>query len=350
MRSILTISAITASKRGKMCTSAKWMTLLLALAITGCAGWNPTPLPFVPTAINDAGVIVGNDANGPVSFQNGIVTVLPPLSGVSGPFAAVDVASNGAILGSTGDPKFPGMFWLSGGVKIPMGPAPAGFFVPKAVNVHVAVAGSAFDALKAYKCTANAIGYTELQPPTTLPPGQHLTTATDINDAGSVVGFTLKVPSGPGHIILWSPGGVPTIFDNLTVNPSFSNPHILNDGAVFWMNGGSIVRRLGGNATFQQPPQVDSLNAVSQAGRIAGTKTVNGVRHGWTSFQGVVTFLDLPGAPSGDFFRPVDIDTCGNNIVGVHVRPNGEVVGGVLFRRSFVVFRSCDVPPELATQ
>jgi hypothetical protein len=336
-----------------MCISAKWMTLLLVLAITGCAGnqrWNATPLSFVPTAINDAGVIVGNDAaNGPVSFQNGTVTVLPPLSGVSGPFAAVDVASNGAILGSTGDPKFPGMFWLSGGVQIPLGPAPVGFFVPKAVNRHVAVAGSAFDALKAYKWTANAIGYTELLLPATLPPGQHDTRATDINDAGFVVGFAIKPPAGPAHIIRWSAGGTPTLLDNL--NSIFSDPHILNNGAVYWMNGGSIIRNLGGTSTFQQPPQVDSLNAISQAGRLAGTKTVNGVRHGWTSYEGHVDFLDLPNAPNGDFFRPVDINTCGNNIVGVHMRPNGEVVGGVLFgRQSFLIFQQCDVPPVLTTQ
>ena len=336
-----------------MCAPAKWMALLLTLAFAGCATtqrWNGTPLPFVPTAINDTGVIVGNVvANGPVSFQNGTVTALPPLEGVSGPFAAVDIASNGAILGSTGDPKFPGMFWLSGGVKIPLGPAPVGFFVPKALNVHVAVAGSAFDALKAYKWTANAIGYTELLPPATLPPGQHDTRATDINDAGFVVGFAIKPPTGPAHIIRWSPDGTPTLLDNL--NSIFGSPRILNNGAVYWMNGGSIIRNLGGTSTFQQPPQVDSLDAVSQVGRLAGTKTVNGVRHGWTSFEGHVDFLDLPNTPSGDFFRPVDINTCGNNIVGVQVRSNGEVVGGVLFsRQSLLAFRQCDESPVVATQ
>jgi hypothetical protein len=114
------------------------------------------------------------------------------------------------------------------------------------------------------------------------------------------------------------------------------------------MNNGSIIRNLGGTSTFEQPPQVHSFDAVSQVGRLAGTKTVNGVRHGWTSYKGIVTFLDLPNAPNGDFFRPVDIDTCGNNIVGVHVRPNGEVVGGVLFsRQSFLIFQQCDTPPVL---
>lgn len=336
-----------------MCTSAKWMALLLVLAMTGCAAtprWSATPLSFVPTAINDAGVIVGNDAtNSPVSYQNGTVAVLPPLNGVSGPFTAVDVASNGAILGSTGDAKFPGMFWLSGGVQLPLGPALVGFFVPKAVNSHLAVAGSAFDALKAYKWTANAVGYTELQPPATLPPGPLDTRATDINDAGLVVGFAIKPPTGPAYIIRWGPDATPTLLDDL--NSIFSDPHILNNGAVYWMDGGSIIRNLGGTSTFQQPPQVDSLDAVSQVGRLAGTKTVNGVPHGWTSYKGIVTFLDLPNAPNGDFFRPVDIDTCGNNIVGVHVGPNGKVVGGVLFsRQSLFAFRQCDVSPVLTAQ
>jgi len=332
-----------------MQAAAKWMTFLLALVTTSCAvtpRWTAIPLPFVPTAINDSGVIVGNDAtNGPVSYENGTVTVLPPLGGVSGPFAAVDLASNGAILGSTGDPRFPGTFWLSGGVQIPMGPAPVGFFVPKAVNVHLAVAGAAFDAQKAYKWTANAIGYTELQPPTTLPPGPFDTRATDINDAGSAVGFSIKIPSGPAHIIRWSPDATPTVLDH----PSsfFGGPHILNNGAVYWMNNGSIIRNLGGTSTFEQPPQVHSFDAVSQVGRLAGTKTVNGVRRGWTSYQGIVTFLDLPNAPVGDFFRAVGINSCGDNIVGVQERPNGQVVGGVLFRRQQLFNLQCDTPPVL---
>ncbi len=336
-----------------MRAAAKWMIPLFVLAIAGCAAtpqWNAIPLSFVPTAINDAGVIVGNDAtSSPVSYQNGTVTVLPPLGGVKGPFAAVDVASNGAILGSTGDSSFPGTFWLSGGVQIPMGPAPVGFFVPKAVNSHLAVAGSAFDAQRAYKWTANAIGYTELQPPPALPSGMYDTRATDINDAGSAVGFSIKIPSGPAYIIFWSSTGQPTLFDGPT--SAFSNPHILNNGAAYWMSGGSIVRRLGGTANFQQPPQVDSLDAVSQAGRLAGTKTLNGVRRGWTSYEGSVTFLDLPNAPIGDFFRPVDINSCGNIIVGVHIGPNGHVVGGVLFsRQSLLAFWQCDTSPVLTTQ
>ena len=333
-----------------MRTAATWMAVFFVLAITGCTStWNATPLSFVPTAINDAGVIVGNATGSPVSYQNGIVTVLPPLSGVSGPFAAVDVAGNGAILGSTMDPNFPGTFWLSGGVQLPMGPAPVGFFVPKAVNGHLAVAGSAFDAERAYKWTANAIGYTELQPPPELPSSEYTTSATDINDAGAVVGFSIKVPTGPAYIIYWSPAGQPTLFDGPTT--TFSNPHILNNGVAYWMNGGSIVRRLGETATFPQPPQVDSLDAVSQAGRLAGTKTIGGVRVGWTSYEGIVTYLGLPNAPNGDFFRPVDINTCGNVIVGVHMQPSGQVVGGVMFtRRSIVALQQCDSSPVQTAQ
>src|ERR1039457_2887707 len=155
-----------------MRAAAKWMTLLLVLATTSCAvSWTAFEQAFVPTAINDAGVLVGNNASGPVSYQNGIVTALPPLGGVKSPFTAVDIANNGSILGSTGDPNFPGVFWLSGNVQIPMGAPPVGFFVPKAVNNHLAVAGSAFDVGKAYKWKPDASGYTELLPPTGLPTG-----------------------------------------------------------------------------------------------------------------------------------------------------------------------------------
>lgn len=156
----------------------------------------------------------------------------------------------------------------------------------------------------------------------------------------------VKIPSGPAHIILWNPSGVPTLLDNL--NSSFSNPHILNNGAMFWMKGGSIIRRLGGTATFVQPPGVDSFDAVSQAGRVAGTITVNGVRRGFTSHRGSVTFLDLPNAQPGHFFRPVAVNSCGNNIVGVHQGPNGSIVGGVLFAKQLLTAFQCDTPPVLS--
>jgi hypothetical protein len=310
------------------------------------AMWTAIPLSFVPTALNDNGVIVGNHATlGPVRYENGVLTVLPPLSGATGPFAAIDVASNGAIVGSTGDFHFPGTFWLSGGVQLPIGPAPVGLFVPQAMNVHLAVVGGAPDDGVAYKWTPNAIGYTTLEPPH-LPPGAFLTTATDINDAGSAVGFTIKIPSGPAHMILWSPGGVPTLLDNL--NSFFSNPHILNNGAVYWMNGSSIVRRFGGSATFEQPPGVDSFDAVSQAGRLAGTMTVNGVTRGWTSYHGSVAFLDLPNAQPSHFFRPVAVNSCGNNIVGKHEGPNGSIVGGVLFAKQLLTVFQCDTSPVMS--
>jgi hypothetical protein len=331
-----------------MQAAAKWMTFLLALVTTGCAvtpRWTATPLPFVPTAINDSGVIVGNDAtNRPVSYENGTVTVLPPLGGVSGPFAAVDLASNGAILGSTGDQRFQGIFWLSGGVKIPMGAPLSGIFVPKALNVHLAVVGTAFDAEIAYKWTPNTLGYTPLKPPTTLPGAFFGTRATDINDAGSAVGYTIELSFGPVYFTRWSPDGTPIVLDQASV-PFHGGPHILNNGAVYWIKGGSIIRNLGGTNTFEQPPQVHSFDAVSQVGRLAGTKTVNGVRRGWTSYQGIVTFLDLPNAPVGDFFRPVGINSCGNNIIGVQERPNRQVVGGVLFSRQLTL--QCDTPPVL---
>ena len=114
------------------------------------------------------------------------------------------------------------------------------------------------------------------------------------------------------------------------------------------MNGGSIIRRLGGTATFEQPPGVDSFDAVSQAGRIAGTITVNGVRRGFTSHRGSVTFLDLPNAQPDHFFRPVAVNSCGNNIVGVHQGPNGSIVGGVLFAKQLLTAFQCDTPPVLS--
>jgi hypothetical protein len=102
---------------------------------------------------------------------------------------------------------------------------------------------------------------------------------------------------------------------------------------------------IGGTATFEQPPGVDSLDAVSQAGRLAGTMTVNGVRRGWTSYHGSVTFLDLPNAQPDHFFRPVAVNSSGNDIIGVHHGPNGSVVGGVLFAKQVLSVFQDDTPP-----
>ena len=62
--------------------------------------WIITPLPFAPTAINDAGVIVGSQHSVAVQYQNGQVEVLP---GADQGSAAVNVSSTGAIVGTMGE-------------------------------------------------------------------------------------------------------------------------------------------------------------------------------------------------------------------------------------------------------
>src|SRR5215467_5665095 len=103
--------------------------------------WVITPLPFAPTAINDAGVIVGSQHSVAVQYQNGKVEVLP---GADQGSAAVDVSSTGAIVGTMGETGVDdanAALWFPLPLRLPA--SPVGAFGPKAINKHLAIVGVA---------------------------------------------------------------------------------------------------------------------------------------------------------------------------------------------------------------
>src|SRR3954462_3545859 len=96
-----------------------------------------TTLPFSPTAINDAGLIVGEQNGKAVRYRNGVVEVLPSPPGDAMFYGAVDVTSLGAILGKSDNAEVQAVLWrLLDGAPFPVSLSRplVGFFVPAAVN------------------------------------------------------------------------------------------------------------------------------------------------------------------------------------------------------------------------
>ncbi|MET0765307.1 MAG: hypothetical protein ABWY29_10605 [Blastococcus sp.] len=306
----------------------------------GLPRWDAVALSFLPTAINGSRII-GTRNGAPVQGSGpGDPTPLPLLGGVSGPYNPVDLSSNGVALGSTSNIDFPGVLWTSSLQTVPMGRAPHGFFVPRAVNSSVVVVGTSDDAELAFRWTPNAVGYRDLIPPAGFSDPQ----ATDVNDAGFAVG-TVSNSSGRA-VVRWTSDGTPAVLATLVTAGMRGGPFIRNNGDVTWAEIGLIKSWNGVTTTVPSPDGFERLTGVSESGRLIGTLVSGGERRGWTSFQGDtwVEFdvLDPPAAQPGDFFEPTAVNFCGD-IVGVVHRADGTT-SGLIFAKSSDT--DCDGPLE----
>jgi len=186
--------------------------------------WNVASLPFSPTAINDAGLIVGEQNGKAVRYRNGVVEVLPSPSGDAMFYGAVDVTSLGAILGKSDNAEVQAVLWrLLDGAPFPVSLSRpvVGFFLPAAVNRNLVVVGTAGDAQVAYKWTPEA-GYTPLVASTGHP------WATDVNDSGYIVGYSDT--EFDRNAFLWEPNGSRReLFGGERIG---SRPHINSAGDV----------------------------------------------------------------------------------------------------------------------
>jgi hypothetical protein len=302
--------------------------------VPGRPSWDAVALSFLPTAINDAGIIVGTQDGVPVKRSgSGDTTTLPLLGGVRGPYVPVDVNSSGVALGSTSNGDFPGVLWTSSLQTFPMGSAPVGVFVPRAINNSVVVVGASDDAEQAFRWAANIIGYTGLP----APAGFSKTSATDVNDAGHAVG-TARHLSSQLAVVRWI-GDTPAVLDT-PPSGMRGGPFIRNSGDVTWGEIGVIKRWNGVTTTVPSPAGFERLTGVSEPGRLIGTLvSAGGQKRGWTSFKGGTSLLDPPAAQPGDYFEPKSVNSCGS-IVGVVHRANGTT-SGLLFAKSF----RCDILP-----
>jgi hypothetical protein len=302
----------------------------------GLGEWIVSPLTFSPAAINDAGLIVGEQNDQAVQYQNGAVQALQLNVAAGALSAAVDVSSLGAIAGKTTDPTAQAVLWWPLTWQLPA--PPVGVFVPAAINKNLVIVGSALDAQVAFKWTPSA-GYENLVAPGTLQPGP--TFATDVNDLGYIVGFT----EGPGVAspILWEgPDSVPHIpWPGASVR---TNPHINNNGDVALVDGSQNVSILSLDGTIRSFPAIpdpQSVDDISDEGRLIGTSMVNGAKRGWTFYKDQLTWLDPSPSDPGTHVQPMSVNQCGNIVGqvlrGFTLRRRGQptFVRGILFTKQF---------------
>jgi hypothetical protein len=257
---------------------------------------------------------------------------------VSGPYDPVDVNSNGVAVGSTSDVDFPAVLWTSSLQTVPIGRAPVGVFVPRAINSSVVVVGASDDAQQAFRWTPDVVGHTALR----APDGFSDAGATDVNDAGYAVG-TASMHSSQLAVVLWTPDNTPTVLARPPVFGMRGGPFIRNNRDVTWAEVGVIRRWNGVTTGAPSPDGFDELTGVSEAGRFIGTLVAGGHKRGWTSFQADTSFdvLDPPAAQPGEHFEPTAVNACGD-IVGVVHRADGTT-SGLLFAKSSVT--DCDESP-----
>jgi hypothetical protein len=306
--------------------------------VPGLPRWDAVALSFLPTAISGSGIIIGTQNGAPVEGSgSGDTTPLPLLGGVSGPYNPVDVNNSGVAVGSTSDGDFPGVLWTSSLQTLPIGRAPVGVFVPRAINSSVVVVGASDDAAQAFRWKPNIVGYTALLPPA----GFSNTGATDVNDAGFAVG-TAHVPFSQAAVVRWTPDNTPAVL--ATLSSLRGGPFIRNNGDVTWAEIGRIKSWNGVTTTVPSPDGFERLTGVSASGRFIGTLVSGGEKRGWTSFPGDASFdlLDPPAAQPGDYFEPKSVNFCGD-IVGVVHRADGTT-SGLLFAKSSDT--DCDNPLE----
>ena len=111
-------------------------------AILFGTSWIRSDLPFAPSAINAAGAVVGTNGTEAVVWQNGVLDTLPHHIQLPGPYAAVDISPNGAIVGSANGHV---LYWRTS--SSPPNDASAGLsyaVYPTAINDSYTIVGWSF--------------------------------------------------------------------------------------------------------------------------------------------------------------------------------------------------------------
>ena len=308
-------------------------TLAPRAAVTG-GGYAMSSLPFVPTGINDAGVMVGWSGNSAVRFEGVTLAVLPVLESLPGIYRAHAISSDGAIAG--GVQGGVGLYWPSAGEEPTIiGLAAFGAVLPSAINAGHVVVGRYCplgQPCRAFRWSPNDV-FIDM-----TPPGFRSAAAVDINDAGDIVGYGVPTDGSPVRALRWKSGS--PVLPPLPGGTSASAVHPGGD-AVGVGNGGATptLWPVGGGALPLAAPQQTHVDDYSAWRRVVGHTHSNAAnpRLPWTARNGTITWLPIVNPGDAYDIRNLRVNACGT-IVGQRESYTG-VLSGVVWRRP-----ACDMP------
>jgi hypothetical protein len=286
-------------------------------------------LDFIPHAINDENLIVGQQGAAAVRYSAGTRSRLPFIEFAGQSYSAVAVNNSGMTIGTSSLQQLAGLFWqapytsLGGWLEQPL----TGLFTPVTLNKLGVVVGNTRDAQQAYRWRRTG-GFELLLTPTR---GQ-FAQVNDINDSGAAVGAMVD---GDFSLLLWP------------ANTNVATRLIFSGNKPFILNSGEIVAAKGHGINYLSPQRVPSgrdiapagsqvfLTGVSEQGRLIGEALVEGKLRGWTALgkQGAVVWLLPLNAQADEHLKPVGVNACGN-IVAQVVNGNGVAVRGELHLRN----------------
>ncbi|HEY4304488.1 MAG TPA: hypothetical protein VGM82_08485 [Gemmatimonadaceae bacterium] len=307
-----------------------------ALVIGGVT-WTRTTLPFIPKAINAAGVIVGIRGTEAVRWRNGVLDTLPHLSSLSGPYIAVDITPNGVVLGGANGHI---VYWAQDHmppVDVGSPQAYVGQLTPIAMNDSYTIVGwgrnsnTAITSLR-YKSG----GWTDIGAGFGSS-GQDQSVVTGLNSSGQASGWRSVYTVSNEIPVRW----------NATSTSPITLPGGLGKGMGIDVSGNifGYTQNLGNEMWYANgSTALVNLPAMawkrSDAGRFVGYAMNAGTMQVFTSFNGTLTWLASPDATSP---TPAGVNSCGTIIAG------HTATDGFMFKRtSMLVANTCDTPPVLA--
>lgn len=304
--------------------------------------WCRTDLPFSPSAINDAGIVVGTNGSEAVYWQNGVLDTLQHSVALSGPYSAVAISPSGAILGSANGHA---IYWRT--PTSPPNDANAGFaysVVPVAINDTYTIVGWSWKGygLTAWRYTPTA-GWVEIGAGLGIS-GFDQTIPTSLNASGQAAGYRYLYNSGTYLPVRWAATGGPIQLPApLDWNGQPSGRALSIDGAgnIFGVTsaGATIWNYYGGSSLVTGLPATPSLR--SNAGRFVGVGSNGGIQQPFTSFNGALTWLSNPDATAP---TPVGVNGCGTIVARRATSP----ATGFLWQRTGITYQ-CDIQPVVMT-
>ena len=300
--------------------------------------WCRTDLPFAPAAINDAGTVVGTNGTEAVVWQNGVLDTLQHSVVLPGPYKAVAISPNGAILGAANGHA---IFWRTA-TDAP-NDASAGFaqyMYPMAITDSYTIMTYAWYGygFTSYRWTPTG-GWVDVGAGLGLS-GADQTIVLSMNNYGQATGYHWLANSGTYLPVRWGATGGPVQLPapiDFTGWPSGRGISIDAAGNIFGFTsaGTTIWHPDNSSVLVTGLPGQPSLR--SNSGRFIGVAYNGGViQQPFTSFNGTLTWLSNSDATAPTM---VGVNSCGTIIAN-----RATANTGYLWKRTGISYsNTCDV-------